>query len=588
MKKNYNLISIFLFCLFFSQEKVDTHFREIKKNYQFLAENDLRAFPSLNRYIYLAKTKKNYDELTKGYEDAVYFSKERADKLKYSDSAIIAANLSQKIENISRAHLGKGIVFYFNFKKYKPALEEYLKAYQYSEKSSNPYLQHEIIYHIGVVKSYLGYSDAALSHFSQANQFFEANLRKSKHPNEIYNNEKGALNTLHRMIVCYRNLGKHRTADSLIDLGLMRTSHSVQKQEYGYFLKEKGIRQYLNKNYNDAISNLKEGVKNISEVNDFAWIAVSELFIGKAYLELKDDQKAIECFKEVDSIIIANQFMIPELRENYEILIDYFKKKDDAGQQLYYTQQLVKADRIIAQDFTDLSARIHREYDTKVLEKEKDALLKTTSFSFVMVILVSVAALLMLLMMFRRYRNDKQLKINYKILEEKIITDLYAIPHEKKIALPVPHEDRAELGDDLVQTILKKLKKFEDDHKFTEAGLTIQKLAAKLHTNSTYLSQIIREQKGVNFAHYLADLRIRYITNKLYTDKIYLSYKIETLAEKCGIASRTNFSNLFQEVNGMRPAEFIKKRLKDLQSESSVNPNSNQTSSGHPDPSEQD
>ncbi len=584
MTKNYNLITIFLFSFFFSQEKVANSFYEIKKKYEFFAENDERAFPFLNRYIDLAKTQKNYDELTKGYEDGVFFSKDRADKLKYSDSAIIAANLSQNSENISRTHLGKGIVFYFNFKRYRPALEQYLKAYKYSENSGNPYLKHEIVYHIGVVKSYLGYYDAALSHFSEANLFFEANLRKSNHPNEIFNNEKGVLHTLHRMIVCYRHLGKHVTADSLTDIGLLRTVQSVHKQEYGYFLKEKGIRQYLNKNYYDAISNLKKAIDNISNVNDFAWIAVSELFIGKAYLGLRDDQKAIECFKEVDSIIVANGFMIPELRENYEILIDYFNQQGDTEQQLYYTKQLVKADRIIAQDFTDLSVRIHSEYDTKVLQKEKDALLKTTSFSFVMTIIVSIAAILMLLMMLKRYRNDKHLKIKYKILEEKIITDLYEVPDERKIILPPPPEERSELDEDLVQTILRKLKKFEDEHRFTEAGLTIQKLAAKLHTNSTYLSQIIREHRGVNFAHYLANLRIRYITNKLYTDKIYLSYKIETLAEKCGIASRTNFSNLFQEINGMRPAEFIKKRLKNLTTENSVNPNSDQTSSGHPDP----
>nr|WP_252730327.1 AraC family transcriptional regulator [Chryseobacterium indologenes] len=46
-----------------------------------------------------------------------------------------------------------------------------------------------------------------------------------------------------------------------------------------------------------------------------------------------------------------------------------------------------------------------------------------------------------------------------------------------------------------------------------------------------------------------------------------MNYKIETLAEECGIASRTNFSNLFREINGMRPTDFIKKRRKDIDAE---------------------
>lgn len=85
-------------------------------------------------------------------------------------------------------------------------------------------------------------------------------------------------------------------------------------------------------------------------------------------------------------------------------------------------------------------------------------------------------------------------------------------------------------------------------------------MAAQFNTNTTYLSTFINESKGVNFKNYLNNLRIDYITNLMNTDKNYLKYTIEALAEKCGIASRQNFSDLFYEINGMRPTDFIKKK----------------------------
>ncbi|MGV0856934.1 helix-turn-helix transcriptional regulator [Empedobacter brevis] len=37
-----------------------------------------------------------------------------------------------------------------------------------------------------------------------------------------------------------------------------------------------------------------------------------------------------------------------------------------------------------------------------------------------------------------------------------------------------------------------------------------------------------------------------------------LEYTVEGLALNCGVFSRQNFSDLFQEINGIRPTDFIK------------------------------
>ncbi|WP_449399366.1 helix-turn-helix domain-containing protein [Chryseobacterium wanjuense] len=88
-------------------------------------------------------------------------------------------------------------------------------------------------------------------------------------------------------------------------------------------------------------------------------------------------------------------------------------------------------------------------------------------------------------------------------------------------------------------------------------------------TNSNYLSQVINEYKEVNFNKYLSELRIHYITNLLFENREYLKYGIETLAKECGIASRQNFSDLFYEINGIRPTDFIRKRKQELDNKGS-------------------
>ncbi|WP_379964223.1 helix-turn-helix domain-containing protein [Epilithonimonas sp. UC225_85] len=563
MKKNYFLIVFLFYGIFSSQQKKFSDYYNLKKNYENYPENDTRAFQYLNQYIFLAKEKKNYSQLVQAYEDAVFYSNSANEKLKYADSTITAALMSKNNDLISDAYLGKGIIYYFNYKKYKPALEEYLKAHQYSENSNDEYLKNEILYHLGIVKSYLGYYDSALEHFQKANDYFYKKSQENAHPNIIFNNKKGYYNSLHRIIVCQRNLNHYKSVDSLINLGLSQTQNSTDyQQEYGYFLKEKGIEELRKKQFAIALNNLQKSLKPIAQIKDFAWATVDYYYIGKSYLALDNSPKAIIYFQKVDSIFQKHNFILPELRENYELLINHYKKEKNDPKELYYTKQLLKADRIISNDFSYLSSTIHKEYDTKTLQEEKERLERKTSWGVWIIIGLIFFAAALIFVIFIKYRNEKRIKINYRILENRILNNSY-IP-QQKFDLKLKDDDKSSLNQELIDTILAKLKNFEEKSGFIEQGLTLNKLAHKLHTNSNYLSQIINEYKGVNFNRYLSELRINYITNKLYNDKVYLSYKIETLAEKCGIASRTNFSNLFREINGIRPTDFIKKRQKDV------------------------
>ena len=129
----------------------------------------------------------------------------------------------------------------------------------------------------------------------------------------------------------------------------------------------------------------------------------------------------------------------------------------------------------------------------------------------------------------------------------------------------VKHQTRKKsLSAEINEGLGKKIEKFEKECGFRKLGLTQKILADSLGTNSDYLSIYINENKGMSFPNYIAELRINYITNLMNTDKKYLSYNIDVLANTCGISTRQKFSELFYKINGIRPIDFINKRKQEL------------------------
>ena len=568
LKKNILSILLLVFIantsILFAQS-----FEDIRSKYESFEENNPRALPYIKQYISKAKIEKDYSHLSQGYLDESYYNSNVDVKLKYADSAIASANNSSNNELIVTAHMTKGTLIYFYFKKYRTALDEYLKAYNYSKKTDDKYRQHTIIYHIGVIKSYLGYYPEALENFRNCITYFEPLANNTNlHPNLIFNNKRAYYNSLHQAIICYRNLGNFKVADSLIDVGLSKTYGSKEfSLEHAYFQKCKGIVDYHNKSYQESINLLNKALPEIKKNKDFAWESVSYFYLGKSYLALNKQKEANNYFTKVDSIFQKNNFILPELRENYEILIKDSKLTNDAKKELYYTNSLLKADSIISKDFNQLSSKIHKEYDTQQLLDAKNNLEKQKHWGVLFTLLIVILALVLAFLLYSYYKKEKNIQKKYGELEQRLMQSVSIVPVQNMEIIP---SAKSSLREKTFNDVLKKLERFEKKLEFTEKGLTLNKLAKKFDTNSNYLSQVISEKRNINYNKYLSELRINYITQKLYSDKEYLKLTVEALAEKSGIASRQNFSDLFYEINGLRPTDFIKLRKKELEKEDGI------------------
>ena len=563
------LILTIFFLFLFNYEKLNgqSSYEELGKTYENFNENDENALRYVKIYLQRAKNENNYSEMKQAYEDYSYHSSNKQMKLKYADSSIAAAKKAENNDLLSSAYLYKGSLYYFYEKNYQSALSEYLTAYQYSKNGNDDYLKYKVIYQMGLIKSYLGYYDEAIEHFKECITYFEPKTKGNYHKYIIYNSTKGYLNSLHQIAVCYRNIKDYQKADSIINIGLNFSKSNEFSSERNYLIKCKGISEYHNKNYSAAINLLQKSLPVLRKNDDFYWSSVSDFYIGKSYFESGKENLAIKQFEKVDSIFQERKFIVPELLENYNFLIKYYQNKKDSEKELEYSKKLLKADSILSKDFKYLSAKIHKDYDRQILEESKRKLETSNKWGLGTIIILISILIIVILLAWKYHKNAKQIKTKYQEIEKKL--------QEHTESIPLSYDNISTYGKDVLSKdvftdIQNKLKDFENNNEFNKKGLSLASLAEKLNTNTSYLSQYINDAKEMNFNRYLSTLRINYITQLMYNDSHYIKLSIQGLADECGIASRQNFSDLFQEINGIRPTDFIKQRKKELEEQGNI------------------
>lgn len=527
-------------------------FSDYRTRYDHFGENDVRAFEQINPYIEKAKKENNFPELFQVYKDAVSFTPDH--KLEYADSLVATAALTGDSDLIATAFLTRGTIYYFNHKKFQPALDEYLRAWSYAKNSKNQYLYYKNLYHLGVIKSYLGYYEESLGIFKQCEVFFNRERQAESTPNQLFNSKKGYLNTLHQMGMSLIEMQQIVKAEQLVEKGLVKCGAEADFYlERSYFHQLKGIIAYHQKRDSSAILALDNSLAGIERKKDFTSASIVYFYLGKSYQRLHQEEKAMGEFKKIDSIFASHHFILPQVRESYEILINHYRDLQDKPLELYYTTQLLKADQILSTDFKYLASKLHKEYDTGDLVAAKRRLETSISYIYLLAVVFGIALVYVILVLFQKKFNGSV--VTFRKDQTMAVSD--SIPIKDLVVIHKEASKNTKVSDEVVAVILVKLAALEKNHFYLEKGMTLHKLAGKLSTNSTYLSLIIKEHRGLFFNAYLKKSRIEYVTMRLRDSKVWQHYSVETLAKECGFADRTNFSRAFKAHNQVSPVEFI-------------------------------
>ena len=95
----------------------------------------------------------------------------------------------------------------------------------------------------------------------------------------------------------------------------------------------------------------------------------------------------------------------------------------------------------------------------------------------------------------------------------------------------------------------------EKEELFKQPDLRVSDIAARLATNRTYISAIIKSLSGENFSDMINGYRVRH-AQKLMKEHPEMS--VTEIAEESGFSSRSAFYRNFKEMTGLSPAEWKK------------------------------
>lgn len=284
--------------------------------------------------------------------------------------------------------------------------------------------------------------------------------------------------------------------------------------------------------YDEAIPLLKKGISISNDRNCTTYRHLLYQTLSNCYERRQDYAAALEYYKryrvEKDSILTEEkERSLNELRIKYDV---EKQENEIAHSKLRLLQNEKKVQLLtfgfllifVALGFTYyLYIRKNRLF-LKIVEQNQDAIRREENLRFEI----------------RRLKNDEQ--------KDKVdVTGKYA-------ASSLTDEKSVELYYALNQLMLEQ-KVYKDNY------ITKEKVADMLGTNRTYLSQVINEQGGKTFTHYINSFRVEEAVRVLSDANNNIPLKV--LSSELGFNSISTFYNVFQSAVGMPPSLYRSKVL---------------------------
>lgn len=110
----------------------------------------------------------------------------------------------------------------------------------------------------------------------------------------------------------------------------------------------------------------------------------------------------------------------------------------------------------------------------------------------------------------------------------------------------------------LESKILDEFKNVTESLDFLKPEFSINYIAEKLDTNTTYISFVFNKHHDESFKQYCTKLKINYVVEKLKTDKNFRKYSIQAIAEEIGYTNASAFTRAFKKHIGITPSAFLK------------------------------
>ena len=276
----------------------------------------------------------------------------------------------------------------------------------------------------------------------------------------------------------------------------------------------------------------------------------SKYVIGECYFYLGNYAKSKQIFDELSSDELSQyRLIIDRIRINFyyariyqelgeseksleylelfnEKLAQYYRKTSDEKISVFTKNELNEKQKIIS--------NLDNAY--KKIE-QKDNYLK-----------IGISSLILVFIMVFIYLKYQRKQYQKKV--EKLLFHIKKLENTNQDPAVIIEEEKA-------KQILTKLKKIEKQQLFLSQSYSLNKIAKKIGSNSTYVSKAVNTYWNKSFTDYTNELRINYILLKLKQDTTYQKFKLEAIAESVGYKSLRSFNKHFKSHTGIMPKQYI-------------------------------
>lgn len=476
----------------------------------------------------------------------VYFTSTRYENLKSIDkiNQAYANNLAQSNQERTK------LIYSLAYAKCIIELSHFDQAYDVLNsirpqiKEAEPYLKGSYQLVLARLLSKVGRTDEAI----EKNQLAIQQLKKTPFLNELKN--------------AYINHGFYLVSAKKFE-------EAITYLNYALDLEKKGIKEMasvlrtnrayislLQNNAKDASLWCSLAEKNLDATHPTYYLDQYRIAIIRASIaEMTKDFKT-EDFYLLEAERIATQHNLPDLQKKI-----YYSKSFNASQKGNYKEAhllMIKVDslnkllpeNLISERLAvlDLEDKIDEERKTVKLTNEK-LVLKSQQQQLLLILLLIISSGLL---------GITYLFINIKRKRDILVKQNIELAKKEELRVSKSSENQKNVD---LELIIELEKLMFDKKLYTSSQLTIEKLAKKLNTNRTYLSEAINLHYQKNYSNWIASIRMN-AARKLLIDPNFNHYSIEGISKQVGFSSISSFNTLFKQFTGLTPSQFKKDCLR--------------------------
>ncbi|WP_298521050.1 helix-turn-helix domain-containing protein [uncultured Kordia sp.] len=525
-------------------------------------KNPLRAKSYALAYYTRAKSQ---NDIQNRY-NAAYLNAEIYNVLGEKDSAHffvdesmqIALKANKEEDYYNSLRLKGGICF--SYDDYANAILHYTQVYKYFEERNDIVRLAKIRHNIALVENQIGRRKQALMKVKENLRLYDEGILEKEPKMAEY------LNTLLNLSNIYTTIADDFTNDRLqyLDsattysaLGLHKSLEASDLEIHSIFLAIQGIIHQKKGELSKAAVNFSAAEKLIHTLGLYNQLSIVYLHKGKNYFLQNNFDDALKYLLKTDSIITKDDTYSPHLQETYILLATVYEKKGDIKKSLKYFKIFEEKDTENDILIRQVSENLYKKYDIVTFKNKIESLTdatKTAHFKSKILIYVCVFLGIFTILGFWYYKNrEKTFKNRFDaVLNE--LKDLEKIQKDSEEKTSQAYK----ITDENIQKILDGLEKFEKKELFLQKKCTLNYVAKKVNTNSTYLSKTLQSHKQKKFVQYITDLRLNYALTRLKNDTRFRTYDIKSIASELGFNTAESFSKAFKKRTGIYPSFYIK------------------------------